>query len=145
MVAGVNREQTIDRFWSRVTKGPGCWKCSTSRGSHGYAQVTGFLGKTVTAHRFSYELAYGPTKLWVLHKCGEKTCVRPDHLYAGTHMDNMADVAAVGHPRRKLSDDAVRAIRESTLGHRELGAKYGVSAHSVFNVKKRITYRFVQD
>jgi hypothetical protein len=47
------------------------------------------------AHRFAWVLAFGeiPYPLWVLHKCDVRCCVNPDHLYLGTQMENMGDMA----------------------------------------------------
>src|SRR6185503_243782 len=93
----------------------GCWLWLLSFGNHGYGNAS--LGKRVmTAPRASYIAHYGsvPDGLWVLHRCNNKACVNPEHLYAGTHQQNMDDVARVGHPRRKLTEDNVRFVRAST-------------------------------
>src|SRR5690348_8920651 len=86
------------RFWAKVEKTATCWlwKGTTSRGYGNFrvGSSTDGTRRKVLAHRFSYELAYGPTDLLVLHKneCHNPLCVRPDHLYAGTYEDNNNDV-----------------------------------------------------
>ena len=63
-----------------------------------YGQVK--VGDTmVGAHRVSYEAYHGavPDGLHVLHKCDVKCCVNPEHLYAGTHKDNMQDMFRRGY------------------------------------------------
>jgi len=52
----------------------------------------------VRAHRVSYALYVGPISkdLKILHKCNNSKCVNPDHLYMGTHADNMRDLRDAG-------------------------------------------------
>ena len=141
----MTEEETRKRFWKRVTRGPECWQHSGRPGSHGYAQATGWAGKTMLAHRLGWEIQVGPIPkgLWVLHRCNVKTCVRRTHLYLGTHSDNMDDVARVGHPRRKLTEAAVRHIRSCASTQSALAARYGVDQAVISSVRRRRTYRFV--
>jgi hypothetical protein len=99
----------IDRFWAKVNRnGPipchrpelgQCWLWTgTLRGSSEYGHVHLSRTKALIAHRVSYELAHGfiPSGLLVCHKCDVRLCVRPGHLFVGTHLDNMADMVAKG-------------------------------------------------
>lgn len=93
------------RFWSKVNKlgpqvdrlGSRCWEWVAARNNEGYGRFSFLLGPRETidvlAHRFSYELKYGrkPKEL-VLHHCDNRRCVNPDHLYEGTHEQNMRDM-----------------------------------------------------
>lgn len=101
-------EKTIARFWSKVDKsgpvpphvpelGP-CWEWSGVVGNHGYGQIKYQSGQT--AHRFSFELHYGFRPLrCVLHRCDNRRCVRPEHLFEGSLADNVADMIAKGRAR----------------------------------------------
>ena len=138
-------------FWNRFVKSnepDGCWVHHGSRGSHGYAQATwrNHLGepRSETAHRVSWMIHHGaiPGGLWVLHRCNNKPCVRPDLLYLGTHKQNMDDVCRVGHPRRKLTGDHVRMIRNSKASTRSLARDLGVSQRVVQHIRRGITYRY---
>ena len=83
----------------------GCWEIQGGAFvPYGYIRIR-VNGRNVIAHRFSYSVHVGPipSGLHVLHRCDNPRCVRPDHLFLGTHTDNMRDRAAKGrHPSQKV-------------------------------------------
>jgi hypothetical protein len=88
-----------DRFWPNVQKTSGCWNWIGAEQSKGRGYGTiGKDGKTLRAHRVSWEMHNGPIPegLIVCHKCDNPKCVRPEHLFLGTHSDNVADKVAKG-------------------------------------------------
>ena len=91
------RRSLAERFWPRVRKGDGCWEWQGHRSSHGYGKI-GCGGKDIGTHRVAWELAHGPIPagMHVCHRCDNPPCVRPDHLFLGTHSDNMRDLAEKG-------------------------------------------------
>lgn len=70
----------------------GCWLWTGALTANGYARAK-LSGHMDYAHRFSYEVYVGPIPegRFVLHHCDVRHCVNPDHLYAGTHQQNMDD------------------------------------------------------
>lgn len=88
-------DATRQRFWSKVRQSDGCWEWTACRTTAGYGKFR-LDGQHLGAHRISYLLEYGdiPDGLWVLHDCDNPGCVRPDHLYLGTHADNVRDRVA---------------------------------------------------
>lgn len=95
-------DNIISRFESKIEidKNTGCWewiggKC---QGYGGFSCCIKGKYKTYPAHRFSYMMYIGeiPDGLQILHECNNKSCVNPDHIYAGTHQDNMRDLRNAG-------------------------------------------------
>lgn len=75
----------------------GCWIWMGQCWDSGYGYLRKRLNgkiKTISAHRYMYEFYKGPfdKSLDVLHRCDNPSCVNPDHLFLGTHSDNMRDM-----------------------------------------------------
>jgi hypothetical protein len=88
------RPNTVADFWKKVRKGHGkaCWIWVKGRDGDGYGMFH-WRGRMVKAHRFAYELRYGPIPdgLQIRHRCDEPSCVRHGHMLLGTALDNAAD------------------------------------------------------
>ena len=111
-------DRAATRFWKHVTKGDSCWVSDLKGRPEGYPVfkvVTADGSLSVKAHRVSWVLANGdiPDGLFVLHRCDNKKCVRPDHLFLGTHQDNMDDMAAKG--RRVVNSNLFDPVIKSSM------------------------------
>lgn len=94
----------LHRFWSKVNKTEGCWLWTAGRFSNGYGVF--YNGKSNTrAHRFSWALEHGevPENLYVLHRCDNRRCVNPAHLFLGTAADNAIDMVNKGRSTRGIN------------------------------------------
>lgn len=142
------------RFEANYTPEPnsGCWLWTGTIGREGYGQIK-LNGKLWRAHRLAYELFIGemPDGLGALHKCDNRQCVNPDHLYAGTTLQNNRDMFARGRAplgeakaQAKLTEAIVRAIRQSTEDHTTLAKRYGVSRPAVRNARIGRTWAHVE-
>lgn len=139
----MKKKPAAERFWDKVRKTKSCWIWvgvrSKSKGGYGNFWAN---DKCVRPSRFVYELCCGKilNGLFVLHKCDNPSCVRPDHLFLGTNQDNMDDMKRKGrspnnkginNPRAKLNPSKVSAIKrmlqDSTISRSTIAGKYGVS------------------
>jgi len=87
-----------ERFLAKISPEPntGCWLWSAGTIPSGYG-VFGVNKKLVIATIWAYEHFNEPRNgLFVLHKCDTPACVNPDHLFLGTHRDNMDDMHRKG-------------------------------------------------
>ena len=87
-----------ERFTSKIKidSDSGCWLWMGSRrGSYG---IIWNNNTNISVHRASWNIHRGdiPRGMWVLHRCDTPLCVNPDHLFLGTHRDNMIDAAYKG-------------------------------------------------
>ena len=125
----------LDRLKRSISKNPetGCWDWigpTKDRPPNNYGRF--FISKArkgyVAAHRLVFSLKYGaiPDGLFACHKCDNPLCVNPDHIFLGTHLDNLKDMrekgrSTIGKPRPynrghrngncPLTESQVRSIR----------------------------------
>lgn len=145
--AKVNKIES-ETFWG----GTRCHEWSGHIMQNGYGQISRNK-KTSYAHRVSWELKNGPIKngLYVLHRCDNRKCVNPDHLFLGTFHENMDDMVAKKRQaagmkcfHAKITDDDVRAIRASNLKQQELAEIYGIQQPTISMIKSSKIWRFVE-
>ncbi len=153
-----------DRFWPKVDmRAPGeCWPWTGRLGNGGGAGYGKFrMGRagspSVSPMRVAYELATGataPAGMHVCHKCDNRACCNPRHLFIGTCAENTydrhakgRDARGEGHGRSKMTDASVAALRAEWAAcpsdQRALAAKYGVSQATVWNILNRNTWAHV--
>lgn len=146
------------RFWRRVQKTDSCWVWTGCLNNHGYGEFwAGPEQGYQFTHRFSWLLHFGPIPkdLKVLHHCDNPPCIRPDHLFLGTMLDNARDSISKGryhhfggfkgeeHPRAKLTYERVAFIRSSNLSLAALSVMFGVARQVIWNAKKGNTWKSI--
>ena len=148
-----------ERFWEKTEKlGPEeCWEWKGAK-SNGYGTLY-FMGRVRKATLVSYFLHHGvlpPDGRILCHKCDNPGCVNPDHLFAGTNLDNNLDCVSKGrhrgpksteHPLSKLSKDDVATIKNllATGNPRksDIAKTYGVTRKVIHNISHGISYKDV--
>src|SRR3990167_9291402 len=115
-------------------------------------------GRQTYAHRFSYDLHYGPVPkgLSVCHHCDNPPCVRPDHLYAGTVADNARDAVSRGRIRMmkkpgslngfaRLTESQVLQIRSMAgrMIYRDIAAHFDVDTTTIGLIVRRKTWTHI--
>lgn len=143
------RAAIFAQFWSRVhrTTAKACWPFQGSIYSHGYGVFhfsLPFIGRTrVRAHRFAWLASRGPIPAGqdVCHRCDVPHCVNPDHLFIGSHAENLRDAIHKGRKRtwgkQKLNAEQVQEIRALCAGglsQRDAGARFGVAKNTVSQI-----------
>lgn len=133
-----------DRFHEKYQAIPfsGCWIWDGAMDWDGYGMIAvGKGGKP--AHRVSWQLHKGeiPAVMHVLHRCDTPSCVNPEHLFLGTHTDNMQDCAAKGRSHGLLlNPEAVADIRTKRLKQREFAELYGCSRPNISVIQSGKTW-----
>lgn len=154
----------IKRFWEKVkkTSDNSCWEWQAYRHPAGYGRFKTYFGTQVNAHRFSWEITYGeiPSGMFVCHKCDNRPCIRPDHLFLGTQKDNVRD--ALKKNRMMMHLNAARgsdnlnaklfeadipviiALNVSGESMQSIATKYNISPSSISKIISGKAWKHVQ-
>lgn len=143
-----------ERFWSKVDKrgSDECWEWTGAKFGNGYGEFK-FNGSPKPVHRLAYEFHTGtniPKSMDVCHKCDNRACVNPAHLFLGTRKDNMQDCVRKGRQSKgetrwsaKLTESLVLQIRSDPRLQRVIAVELGVSRSLIGRVKRRDIWRHI--
>jgi len=150
-----------EKFWKYVDKTPGlgpnddCWEWTLYKMHKGYGHFM-IDKKPKRAHRLAWEFTYGdPKSFYVLHKCDNRSCCNPAHLFLGTDIDNKNDMIkkkrqatgdvvthkGVDHGCVKLTEDQVKETRDSDLSLSKLSKVYSIGKSQVYRIKTRKSWK----
>jgi len=135
----------IKRFWKYVDKqGPDdCWEWVGAMEAKGYGNFS-LKGRSQRSHRVSWAIAHRtwpiPEKGHICHKCDNKSCVNPAHLYLGNNTENQRDASS-------LTVEDVREIRtlyaSEYYTHKEIGIMYGFTKQNIGDICNYKTWKDV--
>lgn len=149
----------VSYFEQRCTEdeSTGCWNWDLAVTARGYGGYTETDGRTLYAHRGMWAAVNGPVPdgMFVCHRCDNRRCVNPAHLFLGTHRENMADMVRKGRSNKakgsaagasKLKERDVSIIKwclDAGVTQDKLAKLYGVSQGTVGFIKRGETWRHV--
>ena len=149
----------MKRFWEKVDKSGDCWVWTGRLRPDGYARV-GYKGGRCLVHRLSWILHYGEIQdgMDVLHTCDNPPCVNPNHLFLGTHLENMQDRDSKGrgkiprisgsrHWNSSLHEGDVRVIRDLHANgcmQKHICEFLGIASGVVSEIVNRKAWKHVQ-
>lgn len=134
-----------------------CWLYIGTVNEHGYGRIKKGQDRRY-AHRASWEEANGPIPdgIQVCHKCDNRLCINPEHLFLGTQTDNNNDMVSKGRQRGAkgldngrtlLSETQVLEIRQlyttNRYSHSDLADQFDTSATNIRNIVNRMSWRHI--
>jgi hypothetical protein len=124
-------ESLKNRLLSKIEMIPehSCWEWVAGKNEHGYGLLW-YGNKMSKAHRLSYEVFVKKIdkNLFILHKCDNPGCIRPEHLYEGTQKDNVNDMV-----KRKRH---YRATHNTSKTHCPRGHEYNSLNTRIYHRKR---------
>lgn len=156
-------EHHLEHFWNNVRKDPvtGCWNWKGNMFANGYGQFKQILfngGVPLAASRAAWMLfRNADLGRWdfVCHRCDNRRCVNPDHLFLGSGKDNMQDAKEkrrINHgedrPQSKLTENDVRearCLRQGGMGWMALAKKYDVAQWCIISAVTGKTWSHVDE
>lgn len=162
-------QSIVEKFWKMVDFGEEnecwIWKGGTNGSGnglgHGKLVISRDHGKAKNeyAHRISWVLHYGqiPDGMFVCHHCDNPPCVNPKHLFIGTQVDNMKDMASKGRTGKgafgerqhsaKLKEKDVVEIKTALRDGQKmsvLSKRFGVTIQAIHHIKTGRSWSWIK-
>ena len=160
--ANESKRRTLEeRFWKYVMKADDCWPWIGTTNHDGYGVLRTRLEsgrrQSTFAHRVSWQMHYGEITegLEVCHKCDNPPCVKPEHLFLATHIENIRDATVKGRMRglrgelnwnAKLTDKMVLEIHLMTsqgVSRTAIAKHFNVSTALISAIARRQIWKHV--
>lgn len=144
----------VQKLLSRAIWNGDCLEWQGYRDELGYGRIR-YRTKHYPAHRLMWIETHqaDPIAYDVCHTCDNRACINPEHLWLGTHQDNMDDKKAKGrafrlqgisHHAAKLTEKQVRAVFADPRRYIDIATDYRISIPTVGNIKTRKIWRHLE-
>lgn len=148
---GGGMKKRIGVFWNQISRGLNheCWPWNGAKTPGGYAKFR-INGKFFRCHRLAFLFVNGriPKGLCVCHRCDNRLCCNPAHLFLGTFKENIHDCMAKGrwasgetHGMAKLTTAEVIQIFSAPGTQKSIAEKYKVCEGTVHRIKRRTRWK----
>lgn len=136
-------EKYQKRFWQRVDRRSSdeCWEWNRGRTKAGYGTLD-IMYKKIYSHRLSWMIHFGeiPEHLEVCHKCDNPPCCNPNHLFLGTHKENLQDAVKKNRWASNRNGETLEIIRMAQTGkysYAEIGRRFNISRQRAHQIVER--------
>lgn len=144
-----NREERLAFYFQHIQVDEnGCWLWTKNSCCDGYGRIR-WQARTWKVNRFAWLMHFGdPGKMEVCHECDVRLCSNPEHLFLGTHKDNMRDMSLkMRHDSRYNPRDILRArnLRIEGMTYPQIEVETGIPANHVGKIIRGELWSYVSE
>jgi hypothetical protein len=143
--------ERFESFLPSILDDRSCWEWQGGKGPNGYGAIAAPPSpgikqpRKILAHRAAWEIYHAqpvPIGLNVCHRCDNRRCVNPLHLFLGTQKENLRDMMIKNrHPSKRLSSEQALSILRDPRPSRIVARDFGISHRQVLNIRRGLQWK----